>query len=97
MPESIDPYREAVLSVLSGELKDELVKAEEQFRRDIAEALAAKGRAEEHIRSASLDRPFEVMEHELEVEYQRLVSYHAGKLARKIKWILEAWSDGEGV
>ncbi len=85
------PYRTALVEVLPDPLREELKKAEEQFRRDIAEALAAKGRALELIRT--LDKPFEHAEAELETEHEQLVKYHTGKLVKKIRWVLEAWKD----
>lgn len=97
MPETpseqpLGPYREAIVSVLPADLREELERAEEQFRRDIAEALAAKGRATDLIRTIK-DRPFEVQEHDLEQEHVALCRYHQAKLVKKIRWILEAYHD----
>src|SRR5262245_20487487 len=65
---SESPHREAMFSLLPAQLREELERAEEQYRRDIAEALAAKGRATELIRT--LDKPFEHAEAELETEHE---------------------------
>src|SRR5947209_788753 len=82
MPE-IDPIRTAVVSVFDEQLREELTNAEEQYRRDLAEALTAKGRALELIRT--LDRPFEHAEAELETEHQQLVQHHTDTLVNKIR------------
>lgn len=87
------PHREAIVSLLPAPLREELARVEEECRAALAEALAAKGRATELIRSQKMDRPFEVLEHELELEHEALVKHHAGKLAKKVRWILEAWRD----
>jgi hypothetical protein len=84
-----------MVSVLTEPLREELEQAEAQFRADIAEAQAAKGRATELIRSQKMDPPFEVLEHELEIEHEKLVAYHPGKLVKKIRWVLEAWADSQ--
>jgi hypothetical protein len=88
-----NPHREAIVSLLPDPLREELERAEAQFRAAVAEALAAKGRATELIRT--LDKPFEHAEAELETEYEALIRYHTGKLTKKIRWVLEAWADGQ--
>ncbi|WP_020474140.1 hypothetical protein [Zavarzinella formosa] len=94
MPESpaSEPYRAAIVHVLPDDLREELERVEEHFRRELAEALAAKSRATDFIRTIK-ERPFEHQEHELEQEHAALIAYHAGKLAKKVRWILEAWKD----
>ena len=91
MNESPNSYREAIVSLLPESLREELERAEVQFRSDIAEALAAKGRATDLI--STLVKPFEHAEAELEREHEELVRYHTGKLVKKIRWVLEAWKD----
>ena len=94
MPESplIDSYRAAIVSVLPDDIREELERAEEHFRKELEEALAAKGRATGLLRTIK-DRPFEHQEHELEQEHVALLAYHAAKLTKKVRWILEAWKD----
>jgi hypothetical protein len=90
MSETPDPYREAVLSVLPDDLKGELAKAEEQYGRNLQEALVSKGRVAEQIRERK-DRPFEHLEAELEKEHAELVRYHTRRFVKSVRWILEAW------
>jgi hypothetical protein len=88
-----DPYRTAIVELLDDDLKEELTKAEAQFRLELADALAAKGRATDFIRTGNIGRAFEHLEAELETEHTDLVRYHSGKLAKKVRWIVEAWAD----
>jgi hypothetical protein len=94
MPESQPhgPYRDAIVSVLPADLRKELERIEEEFRRAVEEALAAKGRALEFIRTIK-DRPFEVQEHELEREHAALVKHHTDRFTKRVRWVLEAYKD----
>lgn len=90
---TLDPYRSAIESVLDDDLREELHKAEARCEQELREALAAKGRATDHIRSCHVGRPFEHLEADLENEHEELIVYHKRKLAKKIRWILEAYKD----
>lgn len=94
MPETPtpEPYRSAIVHVLPADLREELERAEVHFRKELEEALAAKGRATGLLRTIK-DRPFKHQEHELEQEHVALIAYHAAKLTKKVRWILEAWKD----
>ncbi len=91
----MNPFREAVFAAVDPELHAELQKAEAEFQKALEEALAASGRAVAWLRQRPLDRPFEVLEFELEKEHGELVQYHRAKFVKKLKWILEAWKDRE--
>lgn len=93
MPEAADPYRAAILTVLDDDLLQEMQGVEAQYERELRDALAAKGRATDHLRDVRLDRPFEHLEAELETEHAELLRYHQAKLAKRIRWILESWRD----
>lgn len=93
MPESFDPYRDAVTRVLPPSLQEELAQAEKAFQDCVKESNEMKVRATENIRVGSFDRPKEVMLAELDVEYAERVRYFQGKLAKKVRWILEAYKD----
>ena len=92
MSENRGPYRDAFVSILPEPLREELVRAEERFLKDVAEAVAAKVRALDLINTIK-DRPFEHLEHELELEHVALTRHHQDKLTKKIRRILEAYKD----
>jgi hypothetical protein len=89
----MDPYREAVFGVVDPDLREELERAEAEYRRALEDAAAASGRALEWLREGKMDRPFEVLEFELEREHAALLAYHRGKFAKRVRWVLEAWKD----
>lgn len=92
-PQSPDPYRDAVRSVLAADLSAELASAEAAYQTGLTEAQAARGRAEDHMRHHFLGRPFEHLEAELEREHNELIAYHTVRFAKRIRWVLQAWKD----